>query len=379
MKILLTGGGTGGHFYPLVAVAAELKVIARDRQLVPPEIFYAGPNEYDAKALFENGITFLRVPAGKWRRYFSFFNFTDGLKTLTGLGLALWHLYFLYPDVVFSKGGYASFPVLWAAKLLRIPVLIHESDAHPGRVSVWSAKFAARIALAFPEAANYLPIKPESPVAVVGQPIRPALKRPRPEGAREFLKFAPEWPVVLILGGSQGAQSINNLIGDVLPQLVAKAAVVHQVGPKNLSEAKKLADFKLADPAQRSRYQVFDTLTEGSLAMVAGVADLVISRAGAGAIFEIANWGLPAIIIPLPEEVSHDQRANALSYGASGGAVVIEQANLTPSILMSEIGQILDNPELKTKMGEAARTFARPDAGRVIAEEIVNLALEHEA
>jgi UDP-N-acetylglucosamine--N-acetylmuramyl-(pentapeptide) pyrophosphoryl-undecaprenol N-acetylglucosamine transferase len=133
MKIVLTGGGTGGHFYPIIAVAQAINQVVLERKLVEPRLYYFGDKPYDAKALFENNIEYRNVPAGKIRRYFSILNFSDTLKTGMGIITAIWRLYFIYPDIVFSKGGYASFPTLFAAKFLKIPVFIHESDSHPVR------------------------------------------------------------------------------------------------------------------------------------------------------------------------------------------------------------------------------------------------------
>ena len=146
MKIVFTGGGTGGHFYPLIAVAQEINEVIKAEHLVAAKFYYFSDSPFDTRSLFENEIEYRSVKTGKVRRYFSIFNFYDTLKTLIGLLTAIWKLFWIYPDVVFSKGGYAAFPTLVAARFLRIPVMIHESDAHPGRVSVWSGKFARRIA-----------------------------------------------------------------------------------------------------------------------------------------------------------------------------------------------------------------------------------------
>ena len=152
MKIVFTGGGTGGHFYPIIAVAEEINNIVRERKLLAPQLYYLAPKKYDARALYENNINFRKSPAGKKRRYFSIWNFFDMFKTIFGVIKTTFQLFAIYPDVVFSKGGYASFPTLFAAKLLRIPVIIHESDAVPGKVSLWSGKFAIKIAVSYPEA-----------------------------------------------------------------------------------------------------------------------------------------------------------------------------------------------------------------------------------
>ncbi|HQF40903.1 MAG TPA: undecaprenyldiphospho-muramoylpentapeptide beta-N-acetylglucosaminyltransferase [Candidatus Paceibacterota bacterium] len=374
MKILFTGGGTGGHFYPVIAVAEEVKRICTEQKIVAPELYFMSDKPYNERALSDNGLKFVPVQAGKIRRYFSLMNFFDVFKTIFGSIRAIFTLFSIYPDVVFGKGGYASFPGLLAARLLRIPVVIHESDSHPGRVTLWAGKFAKRIAVSYPEAAKYFP--PEK-TAVVGNPIRREVLFPAKAGAHEFLGLDKNIPIIFVVGGSQGAVRINDVVLDILPQLLADYQVIHQVGKNNYDDLKNRASFLTENNPHKNRYKLFDYLNDVAMRMTAGAANLVISRAGS-AIFEIANWGIPAIIIPIPEEISHDQRTNAFTYARSGGAVVIEEKNLTPSILLSETKRILDDPELQKQMKTGAQSFAKPEAGEKIAEEIIRLALEHE-
>ena len=201
MKILLTGGGTGGHFYPIIAVAKAIRTISKEERLLDPTLYYMAPTQYDKRALFENGIIFEQSYAGKLRRYFSLKNFTDLFKTGIGVISALISVWRIYPDVVFGKGGYVSFPVLFAAKILGIPVIIHESDSHPGRVNLWAGKFAKRIAVSYKTAASYFPAER---VAFTGNPVRKDIVEAIHEGAKEYLKLEDPVPTILILGGSQG-------------------------------------------------------------------------------------------------------------------------------------------------------------------------------
>lgn len=376
MKIVFTGGGTGGHFYPIIAVAQEINELIKERHLVGARLYYFSDSPYNTRALFENDIEYVHIPAGKLRRYFSLKNFFDIFRTKLGILKALWKLYVIYPDVIFSKGAYAAFPTLMAAKILRIPVIIHESDAHPGRVTAWSAKFAQRIAISYPEAANYFP-KAADRIAVTGNPVRSELRRPISQGAREFLKLEEGTPTIFITGGSLGATAINEVVLDILPELVKKYQIIHQVGDRNLSEIERLAKLKLEDSEHQHRYKLYGTLSASAMQMTAGVAELVISRAGS-IIFEIALWGTPSIIIPIPEEISHDQRHNAFTYARSGACTVIEQVNLTPSVLLHEINRLFSHPEIMARMKEGAQKFARPEAARIIANELLGLALEHE-
>jgi UDP-N-acetylglucosamine--N-acetylmuramyl-(pentapeptide) pyrophosphoryl-undecaprenol N-acetylglucosamine transferase len=374
MKIVFTGGGTGGHFYPIIAVAQAINKTVKEQRLVAPKLYYLSGSPYNRQMLYENGIEFRRITAGKIRRYFSLKNFFDQIKTAVGILMSFWQLFFIYPDLIFSKGGYLSFPVLVAARLLKIPVFIHESDSDPGRVNLWSAKFARRIALSYPEALQYFP---KDKTAVTGNPIRKEIIIPLTVGAREFLNLEPAIPVIFITGGSQGAVAINDTVIDILPDLLNRYQIIHQVGNNNLGDTQKRASVLLREHPHANRYKVFTNLTSDALQMTAGVANLVISRAGS-TIFEIAQWGIPSIIIPIPEPISHDQQKNAYTYARSGGAVIIEQSNLTPSILKSEIDRLMQNPSLLEKMKAGAKSFARPDAGEVIAKEIMALALQHE-
>ncbi|MDQ5955200.1 MAG: UDP-N-acetylglucosamine--N-acetylmuramyl-(pentapeptide) pyrophosphoryl-undecaprenol [Patescibacteria group bacterium] len=375
MKIVFTGGGTGGHFYPIVAVAEAVHEVVRDKKLVEPELYYMAPEPYNNEVLYANSVTFLKIPAGKLRHYFSLRNVTDGFKTLWGIVLSLWRLYFLYPDVVFGAGGYASFPPLVAARILGIPVVIYATDAQPSRVNKWAGKFAVKIAISFPDAAKFFPAEK---FAFTENPVRKHLMLPAREGAYEFLKLDPTIPVVWILGGSQGAVAINDAILAGLPKLLEEYQVVHQTGEANITEVAGRAKIALEGSAYANRYKPFGYLNELALRMTAGAAKVAVCRSGAGTIFELATWGIPAILVPIPEEISHDQTKNALSYARTGAASIIEQRNLTPGVLLAEINRILQHQETARTMSQAARSFARADAGKVIAEALLSIALSHE-
>lgn len=374
MKILFTGGGTGGHFYPIIAVADELHRRCADKKLLPPKLYFFSDQPYNSQALIDQRITFVRIPAGKVRRYFSWLNFSDAFKTGWGIILSLIKVFWLYPDVIFSKGGYASFPTVLAGRLLAIPIFIHESDSHPGRVNLWAGRFAKRIAISYPEVASYFSAEK---TALTGNPVRRELQEPLRSGAHEFLQLDPEVPSILVLGGSLGAAHVNDVILEALPELLSRFQLIHQVGRANYQEVQGRAKVILADSPWAQRYQVFDYLNETAMSMAAGAAKLVISRAGS-TIFEIALWGLPAIIVPISQRVSHDQENNAFSYAKTGAAVVIKDDNLSPSILVSEVKRILADDQLCLAMSQAAKNFARRDSAEIIAEELINLALAHD-
>ena len=379
MRIVLTGGGSGGHFYPLIAIAEAIEDICKERTLLEPELYYVGPAPFDEAALLEHDITYKPSPAGRLRRYPSIFNILGLFATGVGILRSILQLFRLYPDVVFSTGGFAAFPTLAAARILRIPVVIYDADATPGRVSLWSSKFARWIALAHPDAATKFPARVRDRIARVGHPIRKEVEFPAKEGGYEFLKLQPSVPTIFIMGGSQGAQAINEVVLDALPTLLESYNIVHQVGAANLADVSGIASVVLKDSRYKDRYKIFGLLNTLALRMTAGIAVLVLARAGSGTIFEISSWGIPAILVPIPKDVSHDQTENAFTYARMGGAVVIEQHNLTPHVLVAEIQRVVGDAKLCDSMRAAARSFARPDAARKIASALLEISVEHEA
>ncbi len=374
MRILFTGGGTGGHFYPIIAVAEAIKALSKEKRLLESELFYMAPTPYNESILFEQSITYKKVQAGKMRGYFSILNFFDLWKTAWGVVSAIYKVYKLYPDVIFGKGGYASFPVLMAGRILGIPVVIHESDAVPGRANLWAGKFAKRVAVSWAEAAKYFD---ETKVAHTGNPVRKDIRERKTEGAREFLKIEAEPQVVLVLGGSQGAEAVNEVVVEALPNLIKDFAVIHQTGKKNLTSSKTTADVILQKSPNKHRYIPKDYLNSIEMRMASGAADVVVSRAGS-TIFEIASWGIPSILIPIKDSHGDHQRANAFSYARAGACEVIEEPNLTANILTTEIRRILENPQIKEKLSQSAKAFDKPDAAKKVAEEILKIALSHE-
>ncbi|MDQ3089545.1 MAG: UDP-N-acetylglucosamine--N-acetylmuramyl-(pentapeptide) pyrophosphoryl-undecaprenol N-acetylglucosamine transferase [bacterium] len=374
MRILFTGGGSGGHFYPIIAVAQEFNNLIKEKRLVGAELFYMSPTPYNEGVLFENNITYKKNTAGKLRRYFSILNFFDLFKTGWGVIQSFIEVYKIYPDVVFAKGGYASFPVLLSAKILRIPVVIHESDSVPGRVNAWAGKFAKNIAISYPEAAKYFPAEK---VAYTGNPVRKDVAIPITDGAKEFLKLDSDLPLIFILGGSQGAKLINDTVLEGLASLVEKYQIIHQTGKNNFKEVVATADAVLYESKHKDRYKSFDYLNELAMRMAAGEAKVIVSRAGS-TIFEIASWAVPSILLPITDSNGDHQRQNAFSYARHGGCVVIEEKNLTFHILASEIDRLMTHSDEASKMREAAKTFYKPEAARTIAEEILKIALTHE-
>ncbi len=370
-RIVLVGGGTGGHFYPLMAVAERLNEARTAGRSI--SLYYLGPDQYNAAELQQNAVTFVRIPAGKRRKYFSPRNLIDPFKTLYGLVIALYQLYRIYPDVVFSKGGFTSVPVVLAAWLLRIPIMIHESDSKPGSANKLGGRFARYIAIAYDEVATFFPA---GKVALVGIPIRRAFMTPHPEPLIA-LGLPDDRPLIFVTGGSLGSQRINNLILETLDELLPHYTILHQTGPTNEREVRKTAVELIGNQELLKRYYAKGTLTGSEMHYALNAAAVVVSRAGAGSIFEIAQNGKPAIIIPIPEDISHDQRTNAYAYARTGAASVLEEGNLTDGLLTAEITRIMSDTALYQQMSIAAKAFARQDAAEVIARTLLEIADEH--
>jgi len=375
MKIVFTGGGTGGHFYPIIAVAQKTNQIIDKEKIIGAKLYYISDNPYDKEMLFENGLLYEQINAGKMRTYFSLQNFFDLFKTYFGIINAIFKIFSIYPDVIFGKGGYASFPTLFAARILRIPVVIHESDSAPGRVNVWAGHFAKRIAVSFEEAAEFFPA---NKVAWTGQPIRSEIEKSADKKeALDYFKLESNIPVIFILGGSQGAELINNTILDALPRLLENYQIIHQTGVKNFKNVTGRADVILSNNQNKSRYVPLAFLSNVQMKMAAGASTLIISRAGS-TLFEIASWGVPSILIPFTESNADHAKKNAFAYARVGACSVVEEINMTANILSSEIERITEDKEILNRMAQNAHNFAKNGAAEKIAKEIIDIALSHE-
>lgn len=375
MKIVFTGGGTGGHFYPIIAVAQKVNKITDTDKILAAKLYYVSDSPYDKEMLFQNEILYEEVMAGKMRTYFSLLNFVDVFKMFFGIINAFFKIFSIYPDVVFGKGGYASFPAIFAARLLRIPVMIHESDSAPGRVNKWAGHFSKKVAVSFKDTVNYFP---KNTVAWTGHPIRAEIENPAPrEEALKFFKFESGIPVIFILGGSQGAELVNNMILTALPRLVENYQVIHQTGVRNFKAVKEQAEVVLGENKDKSRYTPIAFLNPLAMKMAAGVATIIVSRAGS-ALFEIASWGVPSILVPFRQSNADHAKKNAFTYAHAGACSVIEEANMTANILISEIENIIGDKAGYERMAKAAKSFNKPDAAMKIARVLVDIALSHE-
>lgn len=373
MRIALTGGGTGGHLFPILAVAQELKNLVSANIFQIPigegtgvEFMFLGPKTVGEEALAKEGIANKTIMAGKLRRYASLQNVYDIFKIPCGLFQALWHLFWFMPNVVFSKGGYGSVPVVLAAWIFHIPVIIHESDSVPGLANKFCAAFSQRIAISFNEAAKYFPA---GKTALTGNPVRASLFGGNKEAAKQLFGLNGQKHLLLVLGGSQGAQAINDLVFTSLLLIASRCEIIHQCGANNVELTKQI----LGDKAPTD-YHLLPFLDDAQMSQALAAADLVVARAGAGTIAEIAALGKASILIPLPNAAADHQKKNATEFAKLGGAVIMEEMNLTPHLFQNQIFSLLDNPELLKKMGENAKQFSHPDAAKNLAQEILNMA-----
>jgi UDP-N-acetylglucosamine--N-acetylmuramyl-(pentapeptide) pyrophosphoryl-undecaprenol N-acetylglucosamine transferase len=371
-RVVLTGGGSGGHTYPLLAVAEALRERALKMQF-QLDLAYLGPNDTYA-ALFKNaGIAVNFVAAGKIRRYLSIQNIMDIPKFFIGFFQALAKLYVIMPDVIFSKGGTGAFPVVLAGWLYRIPVVIHDSDAKPGLTNVASSFFAKRIFVSFDAAAKYF--NPNL-TSRTGVPVRRALfaNPTTKELAKETLGFDPVKPLLLVLGGSQGAERINNFILANLSAIVKETQVLHQTGPSNFAEVKRLSDAALLEASFMNRYEPVAYLGDKDMSLALAAADVAVSRAGNTTLSELAAFGVPAILIPHDDGSNGHQRMNAYDFTKNGAGIVIEEPNLLSGIFISELKKIISDPEREQKMGFASKQFFVTDAAEAIVDGILQAA-----
>lgn len=370
MKILFTGGGSGGHIYPIVAIIKELRRVHAGKDL---ELFYVGPKDpFCDIILSKEKVKIKHITAGKIRRYFNplafFQNIIDVLvKIPLGIIQSFLYIFIINPDLIFSKGGYGSYPVAVSGWLLGVPIFLQESDILPGMASRKVAVKALEIFVSFPKTEYFSPKK----MILVGNPIRQEVLGGSKEEAFKIFGLTGKKPVILILGGSQGAQRVNDKVLDILPELIKDYELIHQTGERNLAGVKKEAA-AVVEKGEEIYYHSIGFLDDNMMAHAYAAADLIISRAGSGSIFEIAAVKKPAILIPLPEAAQNHQVRNAYAYAGAGAALVMEENNFTTNFFRAKIKDMLNDPKKMAFMSDAAGEFSRPKAARIIAEYIIN-------
>jgi len=374
----LTGGGTGGHIYPLIAVTNELKKQAEALGIVLDLRYFGAEREY-AQQIVDSGMEFIPIFSSKFRRYWSLFNLIDILKFFISIPQILWKMFWFMPEVIFSKGGPGALAVILIGRFYRVPVVIHESDSVPGFTNKFSSKLADKIFLAFASAQDYLKNKN---IEVIGNPVRESLFQQAESlklldgneqaQARKGFGLNPNEQTVLILGGSQGSERMNNFVLENLELLISEFQILHQVGVRNYEEYQKEFEFKTKDwsEAEKNLYH-FQAFFDKDMADALIAADLVISRAGSGLIFELSAFGKPAILVPLEESANGHQKKNAYTYSQIGAATVIEEKNLLANLVLEELKKITASPDLLQKMSQAAQSFYRPNSALIIARYLL--------
>ena len=331
--IVLTGGGTAGHVTPNIAMIPRLQELGY-------KITYIGSYDGIEKKLIEDfGIPYYGISSGKFRRYFDFKNFSDPFNVLKGYREARKLLQQLHPDIVFSKGGFVTVPVVIAAKHRKIPAIIHESDMTPGLANKLCIPSAAKVCCNFPETINHLP---KEKAVLTGTPIRQELLSGSAKAALQFTGLSADKPVILIIGGSLGATMINESIRGILPQLLKDFQIIHLCGNDKLDES-------LMNTTGYVQYEYI----KKELADLFALADIVISRAGANAICEISALKKPNLLIPLSAKASRgDQILNSRSFERLGYSMVLEEAQLTDETLSHAIQDLYQKRQTYIKTME---------------------------
>ena len=337
-RILLTGGGTAGHVTPNIALLPRLRELGY-------EISYMGSyNGIEKKLIEELQIPYYGISSGKLRRYFDPKNFTDPFKVLKGYGEARRIIKQLKPDVLFSKGGFVSVPVVLAARHFHVPVILHESDLTPGLANKLCIPSAWKVCCNFPETLQYLPT---DKAVLTGSPIRQELLKGDPVRALKFTGLSPDKPVILVMGGSLGAAAVNEAVRSILPQLLKDFHVIHLCGKDKI------------DPSLNglSGYVQYEYI-KGELKDLFALSDIVVSRAGANAICELLALRKPSLLIPLPAASSRgDQILNARSFEKQGFSMVLEEEKITPDSLFDAVRSLYENrAELSSAMAASKQT-----------------------
>jgi UDP-N-acetylglucosamine--N-acetylmuramyl-(pentapeptide) pyrophosphoryl-undecaprenol N-acetylglucosamine transferase len=375
VKIVVTGGGTGGHVSPAVAVIACL----RERSSLegwPLDLLFVGSVAgVERRVMQELGVPYAGVQAGKLRRYLSAQTPVDLLvRVPAGLLQALAHLRRFKPDVIFSTGGYVCVPTVVAGSMLRVPSLTHEQTALVGLANRIAGRFATRVAVSFPQSTRFFP---PGKAFVTGNPVRPSVVNGDKLRAATLLNLDPTLPTLYITGGAQGSHAINLAVRDALPRLLECCQVIHQCGqgPDGTGDDLRTLEAAREDlvPDLRARYRV-QAYVGDELGDVYALASLVVGRAGAGTVNELANLGKPSILVPLPGAAGGEQEANARAMEKEGGTVVLLESALTPASLADAVCGLISDPPQLARMSEAARNLSTPGAADAIVDELLRLA-----
>jgi len=359
-RVLVTGGGTAGHVIPALAVIEVLQ-----RKAGADVLFVGGREGIEEGLVAKAGIPFRGILVGKWRRYPDVRNLIDPFKVGAGTIESLGALSSFRPQVVFAKGGYVTVPVVLAAKSRRLPIVTHESDLVMGVSNRLSNRLAEKICVAFP--IEYYPPAVRGKLVHTGNPVRSEFARIKGRKFHHQLGLSPSLPVILVTGGSQGAMGLNELVAGIVGNLTKKAQVLHLTGAHDFERMKKVKEELSA--AQSGRYLVAPFLSE--MAQAQATADLVISRAGANALFEFALLEKPTILVPLPTAANDHQVKNAEYFAKHGAAVVLPQGSTSGQELLKTVIRLLTNDLERSKFAHAIAELAIPDAAQRVADVVL--------
>lgn len=383
MRIVLTGGGTGGHIMPFESIVEALRLKYKETQQTLPrftdpqllEISFLGVLTPEAKEFFTRyQIPTHSIPSGKMRRYASAMNIIDvAFRLPIGIVIAIVQMWKIMPDVVISKGGYASMPVCIAAIIYRIPILLHESDVVPGSSNAFVMRFAAAVTLGFAVSRQYLQ-QYEKKLFVTGTPTRMLIANDRNQESKQEFGIPAEEHVLLVMGGSQGAQQINETLIASLPTLIEKMTIIHITGEAKHVAIKKVAEEFLAKSSRKEMYKPFPTLQGAKMTHALMASDSAVIRAGASSLAEIARLRIPALIIPLDGAANDHQRKNALAFEAAGAALVLDPTNVSPRLLTQAVERLISNEQLRTAIIQNIKALDFPNAALDIATLALRLA-----
>jgi UDP-N-acetylglucosamine--N-acetylmuramyl-(pentapeptide) pyrophosphoryl-undecaprenol N-acetylglucosamine transferase len=374
MRILISGGGTGGHIYPALAVARALQ------ERHGAQILYLGDESgLETRIVPEAGLPFAVIKAGKLRRYLSAGTFSDLGRVPVGMAQALWHVGRFRPDAAFTSGGYVSVPAGVAARFHRAPLLMHQQDVSPNLANRLLTPAATRISVSFPPSLAYFP---KCKTSLAGNPVRGsilAMAGTPPAVLKAHFGLDPSLPLVLVTGGSQGARHLNQVVTEALPSLLPFCQVLHVSGHLTYEETQAQARAQLAtDPTGgrlAARYQLHAYLDEPMPAALAA-SDIVLCRSGAATLAELAALGRPSLLVPLPPGFSGSpQQVNAEMFVKVGAAAMELDRHLTADSLHHLLLSLLGEPGQLARMSAAAQTLARPHAAADLADAVADLAM----
>lgn len=369
LRLLITGGGTGGHTYPALTTLSAVQ-----RRQVPHDVLWVGTaSGLEARITTEHGIPFKAITTGKLRRRPNLrelgTNVADVFRIPVGVFQAIGHAARFLPDVVLSTGGYVAVPIGVAAKLIRRPLVMHEQTTVVGLANRILARLATRIALSHESSLDHLPASVRDRAVVTGNPIRPELLQGDRAAAYDLFGLTFEVPLIYVTGGAQGSKQINTLIAEILPRLLPHAQVVHQCGPAWIDQMRAIE----LPPELAERYHPLPYVG-AELPDLYAAADVVISRSGAGTVSELTAIGKPSVLIPLIPTGGDEQRKNAGYLVSAGAARALLEPRPTAELLLAELMPLLADPALLASMGDAARELGRADAAEALCDVLLEAA-----